>query len=103
MSSRFDKEEYGERYEQEELEKAKEIMESKALPPVFAIPLSKSSPEGEYPEEIKSLMEYLTNHALRAESIFRRSPNSEHVKAIRAAMDNRKGIVRKTSVFIISC
>lgn len=65
-------------------------MESKALPPVFAVPLSKSAPGGEYPEEIKQLMEFLTNNALRSESIFRRSPNSEHVKEIRAKMNERK-------------
>ncbi len=65
-------------------------MESKALPAVFALPLAKSAPNGEYPEEIKQLMEYLTNNGLRAESIFRRSPNAEHVKQIRASMNERK-------------
>lgn len=71
-------------------------MESKARPPVFAIPLAKSAPDSEYPEEIKSLMEFLTNHALRTESIFRRSPNSEHVKQIRAAMNDRKSFKKST-------
>ncbi len=65
-------------------------MESKALPPVFAVPLSKSAPESEYPDEIKVLMEYLTNNALRTESIFRRSPNAENLKSIRAKMNDRK-------------
>lgn len=91
---RFDKEEFGEQYDQAELEKSKEVMESKALPPVFAVPLSKSSPDGEYPQGIKLLMEYLTNKCLRTESIFRRSPNILHVKEIRSAMNKRKPAVK---------
>lgn len=78
----YDREENGEEYEEEELQKAKEVMDCSHAPKVFKTLLEESCPDSDYPQEIKDLMEYITNKGLTSDGIFRRSPNSEKVDTI---------------------
>lgn len=83
----YDREEFGEKYDENDLAHAKSKMETKKIPPVFRVSLEVSSPDSDYPEEIKELMAYLTNKGLKSESIFRRSPNKEKVDEIISLMN----------------
>lgn len=65
----YDQEEFGEKYDEAELARAKSIMETKKIPPVFRVSLETACPDSDYPEEIKDLMAYLTNKGLKSESI----------------------------------
>ena len=82
-----DKEENGEEdYEEAELERAKSIMDTGRKPKIFKVSLGEY--EGvDYPEEIQSLIEYITNRGLKSDSIFRRSPNQELLSIIIADID----------------
>lgn len=82
-----DQDENGEVYTEAELEKAKAIMDGGRRPKVFKVPLEESCPDSDYPDEIKDLMEYITNKGLKSDSIFRRAPNKEMVRCIIQMMD----------------
>lgn len=82
-----DKDENGEVYTEAEMSKAKTIMDGGRRPKVFKVPLEESCPDSDYPEEIKALMEYLTNKGLKSDGIFRRAPNKETVRCITQMMD----------------
>lgn len=83
-----DQEENGEKYDESELERAKEIMDSGRRPKVFKTPLEDSCPDSDYPQEIKDLMEYITNKGLKSDGIFRRSPNKEKMDKIIQLMND---------------
>ena len=51
-----------------------------------------SSSESDYPEEIKLLIEHLTNKGLMTEGIFRRAPNKEMFQILYQQIDNRQEI-----------
>lgn len=85
-----DQEENGEEYEEEELEKAKAIMSVDRKPRVFKTSLNISCPESDYPEEIKLLIEYITNKGLKSDSIFRRSPNKEMLNVLIQQIDTHQ-------------
>ena len=87
-----DQEEFGQKYDEAELARAKSIMETKKVPPVFRVSLEIACPDSDYPEEIKDLMAYLTNKGLKSESIFRRSPNKEKADEIISLMNEHKHV-----------
>jgi hypothetical protein len=78
----YDQDENGEKYDEEDLEKARAIMDSDRKPKVFGVSLEESCPDSDYPQEIKDLMEYLTNKGLKSDGIFRRSPNREKLDTL---------------------
>lgn len=97
----YDQEVNGEKYDDSELDKAKERMEDdKPRPVVFKVSLEKSCPDSDYPEEIKGLMEHLTNKGLKSDSIFRRSPNKEKADEIKSLMNKRN---TKLFIKIVFC
>lgn len=84
-----DQEENGEEeYDEAELERAKEIMDTGRKPKIFKMSLKECEGE-DYPEEIKELIEYITNKGLKSDSIFRRSPNLEALNSIISSIDAR--------------
>ena len=88
-----DQEENGEKYDEEELEEARAIMVGdKRRPKVFKTPLEESCPDSDYPQEIKDLMEYLTNKGLKSDGIFRRSPNKEKLEIIIQLMNDHQPV-----------
>ena len=83
-----DQEENGEKYDEIELERAREIMDSGRRPKVFKTSLEESCPDSDYPQEIKDLMEYITNKGLKSDGVFRRSPNKEKMETIIQLMND---------------
>lgn len=88
----YDQEEFGEQYNEQEIERAKEIMDTGRTPGVFKVSLSTSCPESDYPQEIKDLMLHLTNKGLKSDSIFRKSPNKEILDVIVTLMNTHQNI-----------
>lgn len=88
----YDQEENGEDYDEKDLDKARAIMDGNRKPKVFNTPLEESCPDSDYPQEIKDLMEYLTNKGLKSDGIFRRSPNKEKLDTIIRLMDDHQPI-----------
>lgn len=99
----YDHEENRERFSDKEIDTARQIMASDALPAVFGVALSVSCPDGSYPDEIEALIEHIKNKGLRSDSIFRRSPNAEALARLRDDMNKR--MTRGACLFIshITC
>ena len=87
-----DQEENGEDYDEAELDQARAIMDGGRKARVFKVSLEISSSESDYPEEIKLLIEHLTNKGLMTEGIFRRAPNKEMFQILYQQIDNRQEI-----------
>lgn len=88
----YDQEENGEEYEEDDLERARAIMDGDRKPKVFNTPLEESCPESDYPKEIKDLIEYITNKGLKSDGIFRRSPNKDKLNIIIQLMNDHQPI-----------
>lgn len=88
----FDREVNGEIYEEEELERARALMDGGKRPRVFRVDLEQSAPESEYPEEIKKLIEHITAKGLKSDGIFRRSPNKEMLNIVIQLIDTHQQI-----------
>ena len=74
-------------------------MTGSSRPRVFGLSLEQSMapPPGvdpaamaPYPEEVKNLIQYVMDKGLRAEGVFRRSPNAVALAQLRKAIDARK-------------
>lgn len=88
----YDREENGEEdYDNDELERAQAIMDGGKKPKIFKVSLAEYDGE-DYPEEIKSLIEHLTNKGLKSDGIFRRSPNQESLCKVISEIDARQPI-----------
>lgn len=88
----YDREENGEEdYDDDELDRAQAIMDGGKKPKIFKVSLAGYDGE-DYPEEIKSLMEHLTNKGLKSDGIFRRSPNQESLCKVISEIDARQPI-----------
>ena len=90
----YDQEEYGERYDEEELERAREIMKGDGESKIFGVALEVSCPDpgSDYPKEIKDLISYLSNRGLKSDGIFRKSPNKEMLESIMMLMDKHQPV-----------
>lgn len=88
----YDREENGEEdYEEAELDRAHAIMDGGKKSKIFKVSLAEYEGES-YPEEIQSLIEYLTNKGLKSDGIFRRSPNQESLSKIISEIDARNTV-----------